>query len=260
MNAEYQALQGFFTSHHHCAIAFSGGTDSTFLLYVARSVGANIHAYYVQSAFQPSWELNDVIHFAEILNTPLSVLSADVLACEEIAKNNSQRCYFCKRTLFSIVRDRAHDDGFPLLLDGTNASDDMNDRPGMLALGELSVISPLRMFGLTKAIIYSLSRQFMLPSAGKPAYACLATRVPYGQTIDRELLERIEKAENLLFEHGFFDFRVRVRDQDAILQLRQEDFSLFDQKRRVMMPSLQMWFDAIFVDAKERKGLLDEQA
>ena len=142
-------LEEFFTQHPRTAVAFSGGTDSALVLWAAGRYGREVRAYYVHTVFQPAFELADAKRLAEELNVPLTVVEADVLAVPEAAANGPRRCYYCKRALFTTLWQRARADGYTVLLDGTNASDDAGDRPGMQALRELEVRSPLRECGIT---------------------------------------------------------------------------------------------------------------
>ena len=143
-------LEQFFAENREVAIAFSGGVDSAYLLYAATRYAARVKAYYVSTAFQPAFELEDARRLADELGADMLVLHVDVLSNSAVTANPSDRCYHCKNTLFRQILRAAENDGFPVLLDGTNASDDAGDRPGMRALRELSVRSPLRECGLTK--------------------------------------------------------------------------------------------------------------
>ena len=144
--------------------------------------------YYVKTPFQPRFELDDALRLTKELGTELTVIEYDILNDGLVAANPADRCYHCKKKLFGLLlRERAANDGFSLIIDGTNASDDAGDRPGMRALGELCVRSPLRECGLTKAEIRARSKEAGLFTWNKPAYACLATRVPTGRPIEREL-------------------------------------------------------------------------
>ena len=203
-------LSDFFNKNPRIAIAFSGGVDSSYLLYAAKTAGCDVRAYFIKSQFQPEFELDDAARFADSLSVPLTVGTLDVLSKPDIAQNPPERCYYCKTAILSKLRELSRGDGFNVLCDGTNANDDENDRPGMRALRELGVISPLRDCGLTKAEIRRLSKQAGLTTYDKPSYACLATRIPTGTTITRELLEKIERAEGALSDMGFSDFRVRT--------------------------------------------------
>ena len=152
-------LQEFFKEVPKAAVAFSGGADSAFLLWAAREYGADVRAYYVKTAFQPAFELKDARRLARELQVPMTVIEEDILAVPEAAQNGPKRCYYCKRALFSSLREAARRDGYPVLLDGTNASDDAKDRPGMQALRELQVRSPLRECGITKEQLRQLSKE-----------------------------------------------------------------------------------------------------
>ena len=218
-------LQQFFTENPRAALAFSGGTDSAYLLYAAKQCGAQVQAYYVKTPFQPDFELSDARRLADELNMPLTVLELDVLEDERIRSNPKNRCYYCKKRLFSAIFATASADGFQLVLDGTNASDDAADRPGMQALQELKVLSPLRLCGLTKADVRALSKEAGLFTHDKPAYACLATRIPTGEVISKEKLEATEKAEEYLHSLGFENFRVRLFHGCARIQLRASDMA-----------------------------------
>ena len=173
-------LNEFFSLVPKAAVAFSGGTDSAFLLWAARECGCEVRAYYGKTAFQPQFELEDARRLASELEVPMTVVEADILSVPEAAANGPQRCYHCKTALFSRLRQAAREDGYTVLLDGTNASDDAGDRPGMRALRELEVRSPLRECGLTKDEVRRRSREAGLFTWDKPAYACLATRIPTG--------------------------------------------------------------------------------
>ena len=143
-------LKEFFRQHPKAAIAFSGGVDSSYLLYAALQCGADVRAYYVKGAFQPQFELDDAQRLARDIHAPMTVLRADVLRDETVTANPANRGYYCKKVVFSSIAQAALADGYTVLLDGTNASDDAGDRPGMRALQELQVLSPLRLCGLTK--------------------------------------------------------------------------------------------------------------
>ena len=151
-------LSSFFVEHPDVAIAFSGGTDSAYLLYAAMRWGHRVRAYYVKSALQPQFEWEDARKIAAFLGADMVALEADILSCSAVAENGPERCYHCKKALFSLIAQRAAEDGFPVLTDGTNASDSADDRPGMRALQELQVRSPLRECGLTKTEIRRLSQ------------------------------------------------------------------------------------------------------
>lgn len=211
-------LQEFFTRHPRAALAFSGGADSSYLLWAGLQWAEKLGVYYVKSPFQPEFEYRDALRLGKELGAEVTVIPADPLCDPKVAANPADRCYYCKKVIMAGVKEAAKRDGFDLIIDGTNASDDISDRPGFKALGEEGVLSPLRMCGITKARLRELSREAGLFTWNKPAYACLATRVPTGETITAEKLNRIEQSEDALFQLGFTDFRVRTKDGAAKLQ------------------------------------------
>lgn len=245
-------LQHFFAEHPRAAVAFSGGVDSAYLLYAALQSGAEVCAYYVKSAFQPGFELQDAKRLTQQLGAPLRILPVDILMNQTVCSNPANRCYFCKKEIFTAIADAAKQDGFSLLLDGTNASDDALDRPGMRALQELSVRSPLRECGLTKQHIRELSRQAGLFTWNKPAYACLATRIPTGTEITAQKLAVTQTAEDFLSRLGFSDFRVRLLGEDAKLQVRAEQLPLLLTHREEIVAKLKSLYAHVLLDLEVR--------
>ena len=245
-------LEQFFQENPRCALGFSGGVDSAYLLYAGVKAGADIRPYFIKTAFQPAFELADARKLAEGLGVEVTVLELDALADPRVAANPADRCYFCKQNLFRTLKDRAIADGYPVLLDGTNASDEAGDRPGMRALAELSVRSPLRECGLTKAEIRARSREAGLFTWDKPAYACLATRVPAGEAITADLLARVEGAEDALFRLGYTDFRVRVFHSAARLQLPRGQMERAVREAEELRQALKPYFTPILLDLEGR--------
>lgn len=245
-------LEQFFQENPRCALGFSGGVDSAYLLYAGVKAGADIRPYFIKTAFQPAFELADAQKLAEGLGVEVTVLELDALADPQVAANPEDRCYYCKQNLFRTLKDRAIADGYPVLLDGTNASDEAGDRPGMRALAELSVRSPLRECGLTKAEIRACSREAGLFTWDKPAYACLATRVPAGETITADILARVEGAEDALFRLGYTDFRVRVFHSAARLQLPRGQMERAVREAEELRQALKPYFTPILLDLEGR--------
>lgn len=245
-------LSAFFQKNPRVALAFSGGVDSAYLLYAARESGAQVKAYYVKTAFQPRFEYEDACALAQQLGLPMQTIKLDVLAVEQVAENPKNRCYFCKRAIFRAILEAAKADGFPVVMDGTNASDEVSDRPGMRALTELKVCSPLRDAGLTKAEIRRLSREAGLFTHDKPAYACLATRIPTGRSITEDLLQRTEQAEEFLKAQGFSDFRIRLLGDAARLQLTESQLGLLLEKRQEILTQLKQYYAAVLLDLEVR--------
>lgn len=249
-------LREFFALYPRAAIAFSGGVDSAFLLYSALQRGTDAIAYYVNSSFQPDFELRDAERLAQELGAKMKVIELDVLSDESIRRNPENRCYFCKRRIMAAICESAAEDGYDIVLDGTNASDDAGDRPGMKALRERGIVSPLRDCGLTKPEIRALSKRAGLFTFDKPAYACLATRIPAGEEITAEKLEKIQRAEDCLFELGYTDFRARLRGQEALLQFTQEQLPRARSEFGEIEKRLSGLFYAVRLDDKGRKTAL----
>lgn len=245
-------IDDFFKENGRAAVAFSGGVDSAYLLYAAKQSGAQVKAYYVRSVFQPQFELDDALRLAEELGIELKIIRADVLSEDQIALNPPDRCYYCKKIIFSEIIKAAKKDGFSLLLDGTNASDDAGDRPGMRALEELKVRSPLRECGMTKQEIRMLSKEAGLFTWDKPAYACLATRIPSGDRITEEKLSKTEQAEKFLFGLGFVDFRVRMVGDGAKLQVPLGQFGKVLEEREGIVAELKKYYSSVFLDLEDR--------
>ena len=245
-------LEQFFQENPRCALGFSGGVDSAYLLYAGVKAGADIRPYFIKTAFQPAFELADARKLAEGLGAEVTVLELDALADPKVAANPADRCYFCKQNLFRTLKERAIADGYPVLLDGTNASDEAGDRPGMRALTELSVRSPLWECGLTKAEIRARSREAGLFTWDKPAYACLATRVPAGEAITAETLARVEGAEDTLFRLGYTDFRVRVFHSAARIQLPRGQMERAVREAETIQAALKPYLTPVLLDLEGR--------
>ena len=255
MNPSYtvpQSLRAFFADHPRMALAFSGGVDSAYLLYAARACGCDVAAFYAQSAFQPEFERRDAQRLVEQLDVPLNVVPLDVLAVAAVRDNPADRCYHCKKAIFTALLAAAEAQGYEAVMDGTNASDDTSDRPGMKALVELGVLSPLRLCGITKAQVREYSRAAGLFTWDKPAYACLATRIPTGTPITDEDLNRVEGAEAALFALGFSDFRVRLFHGAARLQLPGAQMAEAIARREEIRGALAPWIEIVMLDLKDR--------
>lgn len=246
-------INKFFENNPKVAVAFSGGVDSAYLLYAAKQYAKEVQAYYVSSAFQPQFELEDAARLAKELDVPMRVLPVDVLSSDIIAANPADRCYHCKKMIFEAIRKAAGEDDFYVLLDGTNASDDEGDRPGMRAIRELSVFSPLRDCGLTKEEIRLRSKEAGLFTWEKPAYACLATRIPTGEPITEEKLKVTETAENFLFSLGLTNFRVRRMGDAARLQVTAAQIGKVMENRELITTVLKRFYSAVLLDLEARE-------
>lgn len=246
-------LREFFLENSEAAIAFSGGVDSSYLLSQAVKYAARVKAYYVKSCFQPEFEFRDALRLAAGLGADMEMINlGESVLDEKVASNPPDRCYHCKKKIMGAIRDAASKDGFNVILDGTNASDHAGDRPGMKALGEMNILSPLRICGLSKDEIRKLSKEEWLFTWDKPAYACLATRIPTGTDIRPELLTKVEGAETALMDMGFSDFRVRVFGGGARLQLKEPQMAKALKEREEIIKALKPFFNEILLDMEAR--------
>lgn len=247
-----EKLQEFFKEHPKLALGFSGGVDSSYLLYAAKASGADVQPYFIKSQFQPQFELDDALKLSQQLGVELQVIELDLTPHEHILSNPSDRCYHCKRLVFEEIIKQATKDGYNVFIDGNNASDDDRDRPGMKAVQELKVVSPLREAGLTKDDVRELSFEADLFTWNKPSYACLATRIPTGHAITEEELKKVEEAEDRLFELGFYDYRIRVMDQTAKIQLPLDQMARALELRETILEVLTPYFSDVVLDLKAR--------
>lgn len=245
-------LEEFFAGNKKTAIAYSGGTDSSYLLYAAHKCGADLHPYFVKTAFQPDFELDIAKEIANFLNVPLTVLKADILADKEIVSNPENRCYLCKRNMLSLILRASLKDGCTVLADGTNADDKFDERPGMKALLELGIRSPLREAGLTKERIRCLSKEAGLPTWNISSYSCLATRVRTGVKLTAALLEKLEAAENKLRGAGYADFRIRTDGSSARLIVSRAQLERAMTEETLLCSELEKYFDTASLDREGR--------
>ncbi len=246
-------LKDFFKEHRQVAVAFSGGVDSAYLLYAANKYAESVRAYYVKTDFQPAFEYNDVLTLAGQLGISLCVMPFDILTNTTATENPENRCYYCKQQIFSTIQAQAREDGYSVLLDGTNADDDVNDRPGMKALQELKVLSPLRECGLTKQMIRNLSKEAGLFTWNKPSYACLATRIAHGNKITAEKLKMTEKSEDYLRSIGFSNFRIRLMEKNTV-QSSEKKYTARIELTREQLPLLLDNQDEIVTRLKNEFG------
>jgi len=247
-----ESLRRFFEKYPKVALAFSGGVDSAYLLYAAGACGCDVRPYYVKSAFQPEFEMRDALRLCGQLGVEMTVVDIDILKVPQVVQNPSNRCYYCKRALFSEIIDRAKKDGYEIVIDGTNASDDASDRPGMKALSELNVLSPLRECAMSKQAVREYSRRANLFTWNKMAYACLATRIPTKTEITEELLGKVEAAEEALFRMGFSDFRIRIYEGAARLQLPGDQMERAVRMRSDIREAVEPYFPVVMMDLRDR--------
>ncbi|MBV4416119.1 ATP-dependent sacrificial sulfur transferase LarE [Clostridium tyrobutyricum] len=210
------------------AIAFSGGVDSTFLLKVAHDVlGDNVIAITATSSTYPKRELDEARKYAKSMGVKHIIIESEELDIEGYAKNPVNRCYYCKKELFSKLRNIAKENDINYVLDGSNLDDTGDYRPGMEAAKELGIVSPLKEAKLTKDDIRTFSREMNLPTWNKPSFACLSSRFPYGNKITSKKLKMVEDAEQFLLDLGFRQVRVRCHDTIARIEVAPEERSKF---------------------------------
>ncbi len=222
-SVKYNNLIQHLKSFKSLAIAFSGGVDSSLLLYLSKhALKGKVMAFTVSTPYIPRWEIEEAENFALRYGVLHKVVEFPFIA--ELKENPKDRCYICKKNLFAFLKEEASKEGFKFLADGTNFDDTKDYRPGMLALKELGIVSPFLETRTTKDDIRKYSQQLELPTWEKPAYACLLTRLPFGQVIKNGELKRIEQAERFLFSLGFDGCRVRMHENMARIEIKQEHF------------------------------------
>lgn len=257
----FEGLKGYLRTLEGAAIAFSADVDSTFLLKTAKDVfGDNVIAITAKSCVMPERELNAAIEFCKKENIKHVVFDFDVLNVENFKENPVNRCYICKKELFTKIKNIAKDNGFETVLDGSNADDVKDYRPGLQALEELGVKSPLKESNLSKDEIRLISNVIGLDTWNKPSNACLATRFAYGEEITKEKLKKVDEAEIALLNLGFRQFRVRIHSNLARLEVTREELAKVLSNRDKITERLKaIGFDYITLDLQGyRTGSMNE--
>jgi uncharacterized protein len=215
LEEKFTALKAILQELRSVVIGFSGGVDSSLLLKVAKEQlgNDNVLAVIGISETYPERELAEAMRLAESIGVTYQTTRTEETDVLKFQENPPDRCYYCKTELYTKLEAIKDQIGFSAIIDGTNADDTQEFRPGLRALSEQEVRSPLAEAGLTKLEIRELSRRFGLSTADKPSYACLSSRFPYGTSIDREKLKTVDAAENLLYDLGFRVVRVRYHDE-----------------------------------------------
>ncbi len=228
---KYNDLKEYLNNLGSVAVAFSGGVDSTFLLKVAHdTLGDRAIAVTARSLSFPERELKEAIAFARKLGVDHKIVDSEELDIEGFSENPTNRCYLCKHELFSKMKQIALENGISEVVEGSNLDDLGDYRPGLTAIQELEVKSPLRSAGLTKDEIRQLSKDMGLPTWEKQSFACLSSRFPYGQRITPEKLRMVDEAEQLLLDLGFRQIRVRHHDTLARIEISEDQFPKIMEK------------------------------
>ena len=225
LHEKKQHLEAFLKGLGSVVVAFSSGVDSTFLLKVAHDVlGEKAIAVTARSCSFPVRELNESKAFCKAEGIEHIIVESEELSIEGFSQNPKNRCYLCKHELFTKIRRIAEERGIPYVAEGSNMDDNGDYRPGLIAVAELEVKSPLREAGLTKAEIRQLSKEMGLPTWDKQSFACLSSRFVYGETITEEKLSMVDRAEQKLLDLGFHQVRVRIHGNIARIEIDRSEF------------------------------------
>ena len=246
------SLEAFFKDNHRVAIGYSGGVDSSFLVHFAAAERAEALPVFIKTPFIRESEQEEAESFCESRGIKMVVADIDLYSDERVVNNGPDRCYFCKRAMFEKVWEIARENGCDVVADGTNASDPVDDRPGVRALRELGVRSPLRDSDLSKSAIRRISRMDRLETWNKQSNSCLATRIDTGVRITPELIAKVADSEDALAALGFSGNRVRTDGRSARVQFSRSQISdardRFDDIRNALAP----YFDDVSIDDNVR--------
>jgi pyridinium-3,5-biscarboxylic acid mononucleotide sulfurtransferase len=225
--SKLQSLEDLLSSYSSALIAFSGGVDSTLLAHLCKHyISTDVLLVTAASSTYPQHELAEASAIAAHIGLPHEVIVSEELDINEFVSNPANRCYYCKKELFTKLLRVAKERSLAIVFDGNNADDKSDFRPGHTAALELGILSPFERTGMNKSEIRTLSRLYGLPTAEKPAMACLASRFPYGETITREKLSRVERCERDLHDLGFVQIRVRSHGDLARVEIPENEFTI----------------------------------
>ena len=264
IDEKYNTLKDILLEMGHLLIAYSGGVDSTFLLKVAKDVlGDKVVAAHAVSPMHPSREYDDAKNLSSEIGAELELIDAkDILQNEQLIKNPVDRCYICKSNIFEKIKIAARRRNIKHVADGSNADDSGDFRPGLKALKELNIRSPLKEVGLTKREIRELSRRLNLPTWEKPALACLATRFPYGTRIELKPLKMIDDVENILCEQGFGNIRARHYGKMVKIEVPPDEIEKFidrDFREKIIKKIKAVGYTYVTLDLEGyRQGSMNE--
>lgn len=243
IHLKLEKLKSYLSSLESIAVAFSGGVDSTFLLKTAHdTLGDHVIAITARSCSFPERELNEAKEFAKAENITHIICDSEELEIEGFCNNPTNRCYLCKKELFTKIRDIADKHNIKYIAEGSNIDDNGDYRPGLAAVSELGIKSPLRFAELSKEEIRSLSKEMEIKTWNKQSFACLSSRFVYGEKITIEKLKMVELAEQLLLDLGFYQVRVRIHGNLARIEVTKDQFA------KLLNPSVT---DSIYSKFKE---------
>lgn len=229
---KYDRLKDYLASLGSVAVAFSSGVDSTFLLYAAReALGDHAIAVTASSCSFPERELKEAKEYCQKMGIRHFVIKSEELEIEGFSHNPKNRCYLCKHELFEKIGALAKEQGINEIAEGSNLDDNGDYRPGLQAVAELGVKSPLRYIGFTKQEIRELSKYLNIPTWNKQSFACLSSRFPYGDLINEKKLKMVDRAEQLLLDMGFHQLRVRIHGDVARIELLPDEFPKFMEEK-----------------------------
>lgn len=261
LEEKYTALTEYLKDLGSAAVAFSGGVDSSVLLKAAKeALGENTAAITVQSVLLPSREFEETERFCRKYEIRQVVCPYDALSVNGLSENTKERCYLCKKSFFVKVKELAEEQGIRYILEGSNMDDENDYRPGMRAVKELGIISPLQKFGFTKADVRLMAKEWELSVWNKPSSACLASRIAYGERITGTKLSMIEQSEDYLHQAGFSQVRVRMHGGLARIEALPEQMAeLVGQREKITRELQKYGFTYVSVDLKGyRTGSMNE--
>lgn len=261
LETKYANLKKYIQNLDSAIIAFSSGVDSTFLLKIAHEIlREKVIAVTVKSSLFPTRELEEAITFCNTENIKHIIVKIDELKISGFKENPENRCYLCKKELYKKISEIAKENNIQEILEGSNFDDEGDYRPGMQAIKELGIKSPLRISKLTKKDIRILSKELNLKTYNKPSFACLASRFVYGESITKEKLTMVDNAEKYLFNKGFKQYRVRIHDKMARIEILPEEFEKLLQIREELLSKFKEYgFTYITMDLNGyRTGSMNE--
>jgi uncharacterized protein len=261
MESKLEKLKNNLKKMEKVAVAFSGGLDSSFLAKIAyATLKDNAIAITIDSPVYPGWEIEEAKKIAAEIGIQQIIVDFDHIEISGFSKNSIERCYICKKELYSMLKEIGKKNGYKIILDGSTSDDEFDYRPGIKALKELKIVSPLKDLNFNKQEIRTLSKDIGLSTWNKPSFACLATRFPYGISITKEGLEKIEKSEDFIINLGVKQFRVRYHEEIARIEVLKEDFNIIlKNSDKILRYFKELGFNYVTLDIEGyRSGSLNE--